>query len=103
KRHIRLARTFFAHVLRLFVKAGVDRIILVPSDQASRPGILCIREPCFNAWYLLLTDLAGPRVLVPLAMSVHLKQVPDQLASHTRVGLDFPQHVPGSPVFERLS
>ena len=26
-----------------------------------------------NAWYVLLTDLAGPRVLVPLAMSIHFK------------------------------
>ena len=48
-------------------------------------------EPCFNAGYVLLTDLAGPRVLVPLAMSIHLKQVPDQFASHARVRLDFPQ------------
>src|ERR1035441_6025257 len=92
----------FAHVLRLFIEAGVDRIIFVPTESASRPGILCIREPCFNAWYVLLTDLAGPRMLVPLAMSIHLKQVPDQLASHARVWLDFPQQVPCCPVFEGL-
>ena len=73
KRHIRLARTVFAHVLRLFIKAGVDRIILVPSDKTSGSGILSIREPVVNAWYILITDLAGPRVLVPLAMRVHLK------------------------------
>ena len=60
-------------MLRLFIKAGVDRIILVPSDQTSGPGILGIHEPIVNAWYILLTDLAGPRMLVSLAMSIHLK------------------------------
>ena len=73
KRHIRLARTVFAHVLRLFVKAGVDRIILVPRDQTSGPGILGIHKPIVNSWYVALADVAGPRVLVPLAMSIHLK------------------------------
>src|ERR1700722_15094298 len=87
ERHVRLAGTVFPHVLRLFVKASVDRIILVPSDQTSRPGVLSIRKPCFNARYVLLDDLTGPRVLVPLAMSIHLKSVPDEFASHARVGL----------------
>ena len=71
--HIRLARTVFAHVLRLFIEAGVDRIILVPSDQTSGAGILSIHEPSVNAWHVLFTDLAGPRMLVPLAMGIHFK------------------------------
>src|SRR5258708_37202555 len=102
KRRVRLARTVFADVLRLFIKAGVDRVVLVPSDQTTGPGILSIREPSFNARYVLLTDLAGPRVIVPLAMSIHFKHVLDQFASHARVRLDFPQQVPSSPVFKRL-
>ena len=102
KRHIRLARAVFAHVLCLFIKAGIDRVVFVPSDQTSGAGILSIHEPSVNARYVLLTDLAGPRVHVPLATTIHFKQVADQLASHARVGLDFPQQAPGSPVFERL-
>ena len=77
-------------MLRLFIEAGVDRIILVPSDQASGPGILSIREPSVNAGYVLLTDLAGPRVLVPLAMSIHLKQVPDQAREPRSYAAGFP-------------
>ena len=102
KRHIWLARTVFAHVLRLFIKAGVDRIILVPSDQASRPRILGIREPVVNAGYILSTDLAGPRVLLPLAVCIHFKQVPDQFASHACMGLDLLKQGSGSPVLELL-
>ena len=55
KCHIRLARTVLTHVLRFFVKAGVDRIILVPGDQTSWPGILGIHEPFVDAWYVPLT------------------------------------------------
>src|SRR5208337_2147338 len=83
ERHIRLARTVLAHVLRLFIKAGVDRVVFVPSDETSGPGILSIRKPSVNSGYVLLTDLAGPGVLVPLAMSIHFKQVPDKFASDT--------------------
>ena len=36
ERHIRLARAVLAHVLCLFVKAGVDRVVLVPGDHSSR-------------------------------------------------------------------
>ena len=89
--HIRLARTVLTHVLRLFVKAGVDRIILVPGDQTSGPGILRIHEPFVDAWYVLLTQLAGPSVRVPLAMGIHFKQVPDEFARHACVRPDFPQ------------
>ena len=60
-------------MLRLFVKAGVDRIILVPGDQTSGPGILGIHKPIVNSGYVLLTDLAGPRVLLPFAMRIHLE------------------------------
>ena len=71
--HIRLARAVFAHVLRLFVKAGVDRIVLIPGDQASGPGVLRIHKPIVNSWYIFIADVAGPCVLMPLTMSIHLK------------------------------
>ena len=73
KRHIRLARTVFAHVLRLFIKAGIDRIVFVPGDQTSGPGVLGIHKPIVNSWYIFIADVAGPCVLVPSTMSIHLK------------------------------
>ena len=86
-------------MLRLFVEASVDRIVFVPGDQTSGPGILGVHEPIINARYVLLADLAGPRVLMPLAMSIHFKHMPDQFASHARAGLDLPQQVPALSLY----
>src|SRR5258708_17551532 len=102
ERHIRLASAVFPHVLRLLIKAGVDRIILVPGDYTSRPGVLSIREPVVNAWYILLTDLAGPCVFVPSTMSIHLQQVPDNFARYPCVQSDLLKQDSGSAVFESL-
>jgi len=33
---------------------------------------------------------------------IHFEHIPNQFTSYTRAWLDFPQQVPGSPVFERL-
>ncbi len=68
--------------------ADVDRIIFVPGDRKSGPGILGIREPCFNAGHVLLPDMTEPGVLVPLTVGVHLKHVPDKFASHRCMRLD---------------
>ena len=102
KGHVRLAGAVFAHVLRLFVEAGVDRVVFVPRDETTRTGILSVHQPVVNAWYVFLADMPRPRVLVTLSIRIHFKHVPNQLPGYRSARPTLPQEIPRFALLECL-
>ena len=49
-RDIPLAGSIFAHVLRLFIEAGIDRIALVTGNEAARTRRFGIHQPVADAF-----------------------------------------------------
>lgn len=55
ERHVRLARTVFPHVLRLFVEASVNGVVFVPGDETAGTGVFGVHQPVANTGHILLT------------------------------------------------
>lgn len=88
KRHIGQAGTVLAHVLRFFVKAGVDRVVLVPGDKTAGAGRFGVHQPVADAREIFFREASRPRVLMAESMSVHFQDLADHLPSQWRGRLD---------------
>jgi len=77
KQDVWLTRAVFTHVLRLLIKTGVYRVILVPGDEAPRSAILSIVQPIAKSWYVALGHLARPCVGEPSSTRIHLEDILD--------------------------
>jgi len=88
KHHVGLARTVLAHVLRIFVETGVDRIVLVPRDKTAGPGGFGVHQPVADSRDLFFREVPRPGVLMAEPMSVHFQDVADQLSSQWRGRFD---------------
>ena len=84
KHDVRQAGAVFSHVLCFFVEAGVDRVILIPRNQTTRPRGLGVHKPIANARHILFLEASRPLVLMTLPVSVHLKHMVDELTSASR-------------------
>ena len=78
--HVGLARTVLAHVLRLFVEAGVDRVVLVPRDKTAGARRFGVHQPVADARDIVFREVPRPGVLMAEPMSVHFQDLADQLS-----------------------
>src|ERR1700691_5949838 len=88
KHHVGLARTVLSHVLRIFVEAGVDRVVLVPRDKTAGARRFGVHQPGADARDIFFREAPRPGMLMAEAMSVHFQDLADQLSSKWRGRLD---------------
>jgi len=66
-------------MLRFFIEAGINRVVLVPRNETAGSGGFGIHQPVADPRYIFFSEVSRPRMLTTLPAVVHFQDVLDQL------------------------